>query len=427
MLWLRFRTHWRQRWGSLLALTVLVAIVGSVVLTTLAGARRTESVVERVDEHYQVPDTFALFEDQSTFEQTDAILDSPLVEKGDRIEVIAAFSELGYLPLIASVDGRFGVDMHFNRLVQGRRPAADAPLEVALPEWAVAATGRGIGDTIPFSSVSKEQGRCLFESGLEASTDPVCDAITAIFDGEPDFSAFAGPAFDLEVVGIVQELDQDDPNAVNSEPIYLSEAFHREYGHLIATSPGLVARFRPGVTDGEFERELSKFVGPEKLEDFTYSSTTFDSLDATASTIASGLLIFAGVAAIAGLVAIAQAVVRQSAAAAADGRVIAALGATRATRAFDPLVPLVPVAVGGALLAVATAWLASPIMPVGSPRDIETSRGFDFDGFVLVAGGAALALFVLAGGWIAAAWIGRTCRRGSPSRAGAGLPATVPA
>ena len=155
------------------------------------------------------------------------------------------------------------------------------------------------------------------------------------------------------------------------------------------------------MTDREFERALTEVIGPQTLEDFTYSSTSFDALDATVTTVSNGLLIFAGVAAVAGLVAIAQAVVRQSAAAAADGRVIAALGGIRGVRALDPLVPLVPVAVGGSLFALAAAWIASPIMPVGSPRDMEVSRGFDFDGVVLVAGGAALALFVLGVGWLA--------------------------
>ena len=238
---------------------------------------------------------------------------------------------------------------------------------------------------------------------------------------------FEGPEFDLEVVGIVQELDQVDSDSENLEPIYLSNGFYSEYGDRVASLPGVVARFRPGVTDREFERALTEVIGPQTLEDFTYSSTSFDALDATATTVSNGLLIFAGVAAVAGLVAIAQAVVRQSAAAAADGRVIAALGGTRGVRALDPLVPLVPVAVGGSLFALAAAWIASPIMPVGSPRDMEVSRGFDFDGVVLVAGGAALALFVLGVGWLAAATVGRV-RRGTPrSRVTTRLPVTVPA
>jgi ABC-type lipoprotein release transport system permease subunit len=410
----------------LLALTLLVAVVGGVVLTTLAGARRTDSVVERADDGYQVPDTFALFEGDSSFDKADAILASPLVEKGDRIAVVGAFTELGYMGLVASVDGPFGSEMFFDRVVDGRRPDPDAPLEVAIPEW-VTQYNVGVGSTIPFHSASRAQGRCFFAYDPEEGSDPECDALHAVFEAEDaDWGAFKGPSFDLEVVGIVRAFDRDDPGVENSAPVYLSNAFYREYGEQIPALPGVVARFRPGVTDRAFERALSEVIGPETLEDFAYSSTGFDALDATASTLANGLLIFAGVAAVAGLVAITQAIVRQAASGAADDEVIGALGATRAVRVLDPLLPLVPVAVGGSVLALAIAWLASPVMPVGSARDLEISAGFSFDAVVLVGGGAALALFVLLAGWAAAAWVGR--RRGAGrSRMAAVVPPSIPA
>ena len=155
--------------------------------------RRTATIADRIDARYQVPDTFALFQEESSFEQADAILASPLVEKGDRVAAVAAFTDLGYLPLIASVDGRLGVDMHFNRVERGRRPDPGAPFEVAIPKWVAAEFGLDIGDTIPFHSASRDQRRCLFAYDPEAGSDPECDAINAIFEGSADWSVFEGP------------------------------------------------------------------------------------------------------------------------------------------------------------------------------------------------------------------------------------------
>jgi hypothetical protein len=40
--WLRFRAELRTRWRSALALALLVRLAGGIVLTTVAGARRTD-------------------------------------------------------------------------------------------------------------------------------------------------------------------------------------------------------------------------------------------------------------------------------------------------------------------------------------------------------------------------------------------------
>ncbi len=47
MIWLRARSEWRRHWLALGALTLLVALTGAVVFTTVAGARRTRSSVDR--------------------------------------------------------------------------------------------------------------------------------------------------------------------------------------------------------------------------------------------------------------------------------------------------------------------------------------------------------------------------------------------
>src|SRR5262249_32692399 len=142
--------------------------------------------------------------------------------------------------------------------------------------------------------------------------------------------------------------------------VFLPAAFYAEHADDIASLPGVIVRYRPSVTDEQFESALAKVVGVNSLPDFTHSSSTLDALQSTARTLATALLVVAAVAALAGLVALAQAFVRQAAVAAPDRRVLGALGASRAQRIVDVVVVLVPVALLGSFLAIAGAFLVSP-------------------------------------------------------------------
>jgi hypothetical protein len=427
MHWLRFRAQWRQQWTTLLALTLLVGIVGATVLATFAGARRTRSAVARTDAALRIPDGFALTATDS-FAEIDAVLDSPVVEDGDRVAALAAFPNDGYLPMLATIDGKLGTELHYDRVVEGRRPRAGRPLEVALPQQAATQFGVGVGDRLSFHSLPTRHGICLYGDEEAAAANPDCEQIQRALSSEAiDLEALDGPEFDLEVVGITRGLEDIGAPAENLQPVYLPAAFYAEYGDDIASMAGVVARYRPGVTDQQFEAVLEQHLGLDALQDSTYSSSTIDALEATAGTLANGLLVFCGVAAIVGLVAIGQAIARQSAAGSRDRTLLVALGATRTQRFVEALAPLVPVAVVGSLVAVAGAWAASTIMPIGSVRAIEVERGFDFDVLVLGSGAVVLTMLVLAIGSFAVVWSDANRRRARAATLPPGAPVSVPA
>jgi hypothetical protein len=48
MAWLALRADLRQRWRALLSLAVLLGLIGGVVLTAAAGARRTDTAYPRL-------------------------------------------------------------------------------------------------------------------------------------------------------------------------------------------------------------------------------------------------------------------------------------------------------------------------------------------------------------------------------------------
>ncbi|MDZ4828552.1 MAG: ABC transporter permease, partial [Actinomycetota bacterium] len=420
---LRFRAQWRQRWGTLFALTLLVGVVGATVLTTVAGARRTRSVVERTDERMKIPDAFALIESNS-FAEVDAILDLPVVASGERLAIFTAFAELGYLPMVGSVDGVLGSELQYDRIIRGRRPHPNAADEVALPLGTAEEFGLDVGDSLQFHSPGPEQVRCYIDSEYGA-TDVCREELEIFASATPDWELLGGPSFELEVVGVTRQLDSTGAGE-DLQNTFLPQGFYDAYRTTIHYIPGVAARYEAGVNDQQFEAGMGEIVGQASMPDISYSSALLDSLNSTAATLANGLLVFAGVAAVAGLVAIAQALARQAAAGAADGRVLASLGVTRAGRVVDSLVPLVPVALCGSVLAVVGAGLVSPIMPIGAAREVELARGFDFDAVVLVAGGALLAGSVIVAALVASAWMGRTRSRARVARFSAGVPASVP-
>ena len=144
--------------------------------------------------------------------------------------------------------------------------------------------------------------------------------------------------------------------------------------------------------------------------------------------IVDGLRVFALVAAIAGLVAVVQALERHAAGTGAALDVLRDLGVARRGRVAALLLAVTPAVLGGALGALAFAWLWSPFMPIGLARRAEPDHGFSFDGRVLGVGVLVLLVAVVLVA-VLVAW--RVAAR-APTRAitrsrGAGLDARSPA
>ena len=92
---------------------------------------------------------------------------------------------------------------------------------------------------------------------------------------------------------------------------------------------------------------------------------------------------------------LAQLLARQLALESAEFPVLRAFGATRATLVTLSLARLAIVTVTGALLAVAIAVAASPLMPIGPARAAEPAPGVEVNLAILGAGAAAIALLPL--------------------------------
>ena len=189
LVWLRTRSEWRSRGWELMALTLLVALVGSVVLTTVSGARRTRSSVERLDRTTRAPDALMMFTAGGST-AAKAISALPEVEVADRLSPMSFFIERGNQPFFASVDGRIGDTMKRDRVLRGRRPHSTAPLEVALSEPVAQRLHLDVGSHLRVTGISQQQNACVFSENSQG--DPRCVAIQkAFFANPPDYSVFA--------------------------------------------------------------------------------------------------------------------------------------------------------------------------------------------------------------------------------------------
>ena len=403
--WYLARTELRRRWLATLVLAALIGLTGGVLLTTVAGARRSSTAYERFREDTLAADLDIAFEGLPPEEidaakgRVAALPDVAVVTQTAFPFIVPAGSGLyPYLDFLAIVglDDQFGSTIDRPRLHAGRLPDPDRPEEIAVLADYAREAGVGVGDELAFESFAPEQFQPLFDTG---------DA------GPP-----AGPEVELTVTGVFDAPTFLSESTGAFQPkVLLSPAFVEAHGDQVATYPGgVTVRLRNGAAGvaatSTAVREL--FAGnPATQLELTPASEVDTKIDSSIDVIVTALALTSLVAAIAGIVAMTQALGRHLAPSTMEGRPLSALGMVRRERVLAQVVMVLPAAVGGALLAVVIAVAASPIMPVGVARRAEPDPGIAIDGWVLGLGFVGIVLVVTA---LAAVVATTTGRRATP-------------
>jgi hypothetical protein len=386
--WYLARTELRRRWQATLVLAALVGLTGGVLLTTVAGARRSSTAYERFREETRAADLDIAFDGEPTVDideakaRVGALPDVTVVTQTAFPFIVPAGS--GFYPYldflaIVGLDDEFGSTIDRPRLVDGRMPDAERPEEIAVLADYGRKAGVRVGDELAFESFAPEQLMPLFDTG---------DA------GPP-----AGPEVDLVVTGVFDAPTFISESSGAFQPkVLLSPAFVEAHGDQVATYPGgVTVRLRDGAADvaatSAAVREL--FADEPNLE-LTPASEVDAKIDSSIDVIVTALALTALVAGIAGTVAMAQALGRHLAPNAMDGHPLASLGMVRRERVVAQVVAVIPAAIGGALLAVAVAVAASPIMPLGVARRAEPDPGIAVDGWALAVGFVGITVVVTA-------------------------------
>ena len=160
MRWCLLRSGWRRSLGLQVGLVALVALTGTMVLASVAGARRTETAFDRFMQEARLPELLlsaGAGEAELSADQRAAMSELPMVAGISHLHGYAlepAGTDL-YQPTAAPADDAWGRTVNVPRYVEGRAPqAAD---EISLSEHRAALLGVEVGDPLVMDSYSPAQ------------------------------------------------------------------------------------------------------------------------------------------------------------------------------------------------------------------------------------------------------------------------------
>jgi len=402
------RLEIRRRWWRTVLLALLVGLVGAVVLSTVAGARRSASALARFNTVSRAGDLEVTVGD-TTPAQLRAFRRVAGVESFARLRGIPLFFPAA--PQLAAVaealDTRFGTVVDRARILVGRAADPSAAYEVTIGETLATQLHLGVGDHLDGRGYSPEQIAVCLAGGCSQASAP------------------DGPQVRLRIVGIVRRpLDLGDRGA-SGGVLITTPAFAHQYERSIGSFGGALLRVRTrngGADVAQVGAAARRIFGASPQFGVQDLAVDTQGAQSAIDVLSVALWVFAGVAALAGLVAITIVLSREISLAAIDQTTQRALGLTRRQRIAVGGLQAVPVALGGAAFAVVAAALVSPLFPVGVARRAEPDPGLRIDGDVLTLGLVAIIAGVLLIAFVAAL---RTTRRSHMERSTPRRAATV--
>lgn len=391
--WMRARAEMAERWRALFSAAVLCGLFGAAVLTTLSGARRTETAYPRFLETHRAYDVLvsdsSLFADVFWTPDFDALARLPYVELAVRVK--GGFVRGGGdLPegtgFVASYDPRFGTEIQRPIVVKGRLPDPSKADEIAVAHFADPATPTGARSLGTFRLGDRKQ---LMLGGK---------LVTFTVVGETAFPGDLPPSqqYGWQFLATPAFLDTYARDCVLFQP---TESCGVDF-----VLEQQMIRFEHPSDISRFERDVKALTGGKvlaPLEQASHARAVQGSTDLQAS----ALRLLSVFIALTAMMIIGQLLAREIAVGAAEASTLRAVGFDRAQLFGLAVLRVAPVAIGGAICSVVVAWLASPIFPRGSVRVLGSSD-LVFDATIFGLGGLAVAavtlLLVLVPGWRAA-------------------------
>jgi ABC-type lipoprotein release transport system permease subunit len=403
LVWLRLDL--RRRWRSLAVLMLLVAIAGTTVMASLAGARRGASALTRLESR-TLPATSAVLANTPNFDWSKiralpevAALTTFVVDYGYKIDGRPATAD-AFPPADANVMRSIEKPVVY----QGRLFDPSRDDEVVVTRQFVAKRHKGVGDTVLLELPSAKQ---------------VAEQVDAT-SGQP----LLGPRIRMHIVGVINSPWYSDQPGSSGQ---------------VVMSPGVVDR-HPDITVGNladvnnlsFVNALVRLRGGEsaipRLRADVARLTGRSDIDignlpeqlrARQRDIAfesRSLAAFAAAAFAAALFLIGQAIARYAAASVAELQTMRALGMTPAQAIVTAAAGPAMSGVLGAALAGLGAYLVSHWTPIGTASLLEPTPGVQVDWVVVGVGVLTIAVLVATAAG-AAAWLAvHAARRGAAAR-----------
>ncbi|MGZ4143230.1 MAG: hypothetical protein ACXVQY_12040, partial [Actinomycetota bacterium] len=235
-IWVRARAELRARLPSMLALALLVGLAAGVVMTTAAGARRTDTSYKRFARAYLAADmeVFPSFGPQFAQLDFDAVSKLPQVAAATRLHYIGTADQTEN---VAVGDSAYGVSIDRVKLLEGRLPKPDSLDEAAVSFTTAKSRHLHIGSTFrvdlpPPDSKGQPLAVTFHVVGIEASPG----------EFPPQLSSF----------GISSQ----------SNAIHVSDGFYRSIKDKYFTLDFLLLRLKRGSADVQaVNDELNTMAG----------------------------------------------------------------------------------------------------------------------------------------------------------------------
>jgi len=404
--WLTLRADLRQRWRALLSLALLLGLIGGVVLTAAAGARRTDTAYPRLlswasaTQIQVIPGASGYPADYyAALARLPQVAALATVVLYQTVLPNATHAYDYQVTAMSSPDHAVGVTVDKVKILAGRPFDPRAPAQAMIDSQLAGLEHLEPGDTLRLLGVpNNASGTPDFAKAV-----PVAFRVSAVV------------VFDNQIVpyGGASGSGAIEPTALLSSFPVPGAATTMSFGN------GADVRLRPGAAEAGFIRAATALA--KRYRD-TGGQILPESLDnqvaATEGAIrpqAIALAAFAGLVGLIALAVIGQLLSRQLALDSAGFPVLRALGATRASLVGLSLARLAVVTVAGGILAVALAVAASPLMPIGPARLAEPHPGVEVDLAILGTGFAAIALLPIA---LLAGAVRRAARQGGGATSG---------
>jgi FtsX-like permease family len=357
----------RRRWRSLVLLGILVGLTAGFALSAWAGARRTDTALDRLRVQTNAADAVA-FPSQVDVTHPD------WGRLASRPEVASvAVWDL----LFGTVDGQAGVAIFGSAngtylgkvdkpvVVQGRMFNPRSPNEVVIDENSIN-QAPPVGGTFTYQFYAHDQ---VDETGIPH-----------------------GPKLTMHVVGVVREVPEF--LVVADGQVLVSPGFMARYGSRVAVAENADIVLRHGAADvAALRHDVNTLIAPGTPILDTHATSR--RVDTTLAVEGTALLLLATAILLGGGILVAQVLERSASTIADDAPALRALGMSRNHIGLaSGLSHIVPAVVAGPV-ALGVAVLASPRFPVGLGRHIDPDVGYHVDWTVIGPGMAFAAVMVL--------------------------------
>ena len=280
-------------------------------------------------------------------------------------------------------------------MLEGRRVRPDRPDEVVVSFTLADQYGLGIGDELDIISPGFLRAYEFFLENPEELTEEDAEYLGAI-----ERTLEVLPGGKATIVGIQASPGEFPPQIEGSGRylVHTSPALYPVRAELAGLSEGgdsLLVRLERGALDSDAFLDHIEELGGGVVPDVVVAAELNRNAQRSFHTQATALWLLALLTAITALLVVGQLLARFTAVQSTDNPTLASLGTTVPQRAALSLCRAAVIGIVGGFLAVALAFVASPVFPTGLARTAEPDPGLPLDVGVALLGMLGVLVLVL--------------------------------